>query len=107
MGCGRLLGCHQRPERSFFFRGHQFPMCARCTGLLAGYLIFFVLFRVVRPSIEAMILFPAIMLADWLMQQTGLRESTNVRRLITGILCGYGLAGLYVQAFAEIRKIFL
>lgn len=25
--------CHQRPERSFFWSGHQFPVCARCTGL--------------------------------------------------------------------------
>jgi uncharacterized membrane protein len=25
--------CHQRPERSFFLNGDQFPVCARCTGL--------------------------------------------------------------------------
>jgi uncharacterized membrane protein len=25
--------CHQRPERSFFVDGYQFPVCARCTGL--------------------------------------------------------------------------
>lgn len=25
--------CHQRPERSFFWDGHQLPVCARCTGL--------------------------------------------------------------------------
>ena len=25
--------CHQRPDRSFFWDGHQFPVCARCTGL--------------------------------------------------------------------------
>lgn len=25
--------CHQRPERSFFWGTHQFPVCARCTGL--------------------------------------------------------------------------
>lgn len=27
------LICHQRPERSFFWATHQFPVCARCTGL--------------------------------------------------------------------------
>jgi uncharacterized membrane protein len=27
------LICHQRPERSFFLDDHQFPVCARCTGL--------------------------------------------------------------------------
>lgn len=25
--------CHQIPERSFFWAGQQFPVCARCTGL--------------------------------------------------------------------------
>ena len=25
--------CHQRPERSFFWGVHQFPVCARCTGI--------------------------------------------------------------------------
>lgn len=25
--------CHQRPERSFFWDGHQLPVCARCAGL--------------------------------------------------------------------------
>lgn len=29
---GSLI-CHQRPERSFFWGTHQFPVCARCTGL--------------------------------------------------------------------------
>jgi uncharacterized membrane protein len=25
--------CHQLPDRSFFWNGHQLPVCARCTGL--------------------------------------------------------------------------
>ena len=29
---GSLI-CHQRPDRSFFWAGHQLPVCARCTGL--------------------------------------------------------------------------
>jgi uncharacterized membrane protein len=32
---GSLI-CHQKPERSFFWDGHQYPVCARCTGLYAS-----------------------------------------------------------------------
>ena len=31
--------CHQRPERSFFWGAHQFPVCARCTGLYVSALL--------------------------------------------------------------------
>lgn len=26
------LICHRNPNRSFFIKGHQFPVCIRCTG---------------------------------------------------------------------------
>ena len=34
MKIGAKLGCHQRSDRSFFYHGYQFPICARCTGVL-------------------------------------------------------------------------
>ena len=34
-----IFGCHCRSDRSFFFRGKQFPLCARCTGELIGILL--------------------------------------------------------------------
>ena len=39
MEIGRRAGCHQMEERSFSFRGYQFPVCARCTGVLLGQLL--------------------------------------------------------------------
>ena len=32
---GALI-CHQRPERSFYRNGAQYPVCARCLGVYAG-----------------------------------------------------------------------
>lgn len=39
MQIGRSSGCHQLPERSFFYNGKQFPVCARCTGAIVGQII--------------------------------------------------------------------
>ena len=38
----RMVGyavCHQIPSHSFFDGGHQFPLCARCTGMYLGGLL--------------------------------------------------------------------
>ena len=42
--------CHQLPERSFFFAGQQFPVCARCTGLYASALAGLIAWLVVKLS---------------------------------------------------------
>ena len=34
-GLGSVV-CHQKPDRSFFSCGRQWPVCARCTGLYLG-----------------------------------------------------------------------
>jgi uncharacterized membrane protein len=33
------LVCHQRPDRSFFSCGQQWPVCGRCAGLYMGFAI--------------------------------------------------------------------
>ena len=37
MAVGHRAGCHQRADRSFYWKGRKFPLCARCTGVLVGY----------------------------------------------------------------------
>lgn len=88
---GAFMGCHQRPDRSFFYHGKQFPVCARCTGVVIGNLLAMVLFPVVDINFLVCCLFCLILLLDWLIQYLQIKESTNLRRLVTGILCGYGL----------------
>ena len=92
MEWGARLGCHQRPERSLFFRGRQMPLCARCTGVWIGYAAAAVLFACgLRLPLWACFCCAGAMLLDWSVQRLGWRESTNARRVITGILGGIGV----------------
>ena len=65
-----IWGCHQIEKRSFFFKGYQFPICARCTGLLVGYFV------------------------ACIVQLKTKYESNNLKRVITGCIAGYGFIGL-------------
>lgn len=99
---GRLSGCHQLPERSFFYKGKQFPECARCTGGFIGYIAGGILYRLLQAPIWLCIAFCIMMFIDWLLQRLGVLNSTNLRRLITGILCGFGLMQVYIKALLSI-----
>lgn len=100
MEFGYGLGCHQMPERSFFVKGYQFPICARCTGVFIGELLSIVLI-ILGLRISVFFTFPllALMGIDWLIQEKRIRESTNLRRLITGVCAGTGLTYLYYYIF--------
>lgn len=54
MKMGARLGCHQRPDRSFFYKGYQFPVCARCTGLFVGYFVGIAIFMLCHISYQAL-----------------------------------------------------
>lgn len=96
MEFGQRLGCHQMPGRSFFWRGYQFPVCARCTGVIAGELAMIVLLVLgVRVSFWGAVALLAPMGLDWGLQFLGILPSTNVRRLFSGLLGGAGLTGVY------------
>lgn len=99
MEIGRKAGCHQMEERSFSFRGYQFPVCARCTGVLLGQLLAIPMLIVgIRLKWWALAVLIGIMGLDWGIQKLKIRESTNLRRLITGTTCGIG--GLYLEFYA-------
>lgn len=92
MNYGNKLGCHQMAERSFFFKGYQFPVCARCTGVILGEVISIVLIILkIKVDIRFAIAILLIMGFDWLIQYINILQSNNVRRLITGTLGGIGL----------------
>jgi uncharacterized membrane protein len=99
--------CHQLPERSFFGGGVQLPVCARDTGIYVGFCVAMVLVwalhRPERPrdlpsplGWTAFALMVGSMAIDGGSQYLGFRTSTNELRLMTGLLCGFGIAMLLV-----------
>ena len=101
MECGARYGCHQRADRSFFLGQWQFPVCARCTGVLTGHILSLAIARK-RISPWAAVCLCEVMLADWVLQAVGIRESTNGRRLVTGIVGGIGTTVLYFKVWRRI-----
>ena len=95
MKYSKLL-CHRLPERSFHFKNHQFPVCARCTGFYTGLLIFLIysaLFHI-NYTLTLLIISVALLIpasVDGFTQYIGFRESNNNLRFITGLIGGVGL----------------
>lgn len=89
--------CHKKPERSFFYRGKQFPICSRCTGIFIGYIIGIIiiilsfLFNYQIPKPQYLFILITPMAIDGTMQFLTSYESTNIKRLITGILSGIAM----------------
>lgn len=100
MDFGQRIGCHQMPERSFFYKNYQFPVCARCTGVIIGEIIA-ILLIIFSVKINALMSFILLMIMgfDWSIQFINVLESNNIRRLITGISGGIGLTYIYYNVF--------
>lgn len=103
MKIGELWGCHQLPQRSFFFREWQFPVCARCTGVLTGQAAALIFRRIKLPFMLPVSACLAT-LADWTAQELEIKGSTNSRRLITGILGGFGTGYIFIRTVMETTK---
>lgn len=92
-----FFGCHARPDRSFYFKGKQFPICARCTGELVGILtgvlqiVFFGAFDIIPCTL---LMLP--MVIDGFVQLMTRYESTNIKRFISGFLFGIAFDNVFV-----------
>ena len=88
--------CHRIPERSFFIKGHQFPVCARCTGFYTGLIVYLIFNIFYKHPYDLNMLFISMILMmpvaiDGVTQYFGPRESTNNLRFLTGFIGGIGL----------------
>lgn len=102
-----FVSCHRMPERSFFYKGKQFPVCARCTGIYLGYFIFMPTMIYINISILVAIICVLPTILDGLTQAFCSRESNNTLRFLSGVLAGFGVSGItnHIAAFiAELIK---
>ncbi len=97
--------CHQLPERSLFGGGIQAPVCARDAGIYAGFCISLailaLLHRGERPRefprpLAWGIFSVALIFMGWdgVTSYAGIRETTNVLRLASGLGVGYAAAAM-------------
>ena len=100
MKIGAKFGCHQMPERSFIYCGYQFPVCARCTGILVATLLAYLIYPVKRFSWKTCVLMGSTVLVDGLIQYVGIKPSTNRRRFVTGCMGGFGWTMLHLRFYS-------
>ena len=94
------LLCHRIPERSFFYKNHQFPVCARCTGFYISGIASIILLNFIPVPYSLTTLLIGILLLipcaiDGFTQLFEYRESNNILRLITGLIGGVRLILVY------------
>ena len=105
MRLGNRCGCHQREDRSFKIKGWQFPICSRCTGILVGQLLGILIYIFqFRIPIYISCIFLFIMFLDWYIQYKKIKESTNIRRFITGTLAGIAQVAIFIKIIFMIGK---
>lgn len=100
-----IFGCHCRPDRSFHYRGWQFPICARCTGELLGIILCCVMYPFIHIPMYACAIALLPLVADGFLQKLTRYESTNIRRLMTGILFGFSLTFLVFSSTAYVFRV--
>jgi len=110
--------CHQIPERSFFIAGHQFAVCARCTGLYAGFTVATLCYPLLRslrrtdtPERRWLFIAAAPLAIDFSLGFFGIWQNTHLTRFITGALLGavsvlYVMPGLIDLALNDWRQRF-
>jgi uncharacterized membrane protein len=95
--------CHQMPDRSFFISGKQLAVCARCSGLYAGFFLMLLLYPLLRPlrsitwpDVKWLFIAAVPTSVDFFLTFFGIWENTHSSRFFTGMLLG-GVTVLFVM----------
>ncbi len=99
----KVCRCHQLPERSFFFHGMQFPVCARCTGIILGFFILGPIITIFTfGNMYVSLALILLLCVDGFLQLWNILQSNNIRRLITGLGFGYACFSIIVHIVVKI-----
>lgn len=103
-----IVPCHRMKSRSLTIKGYTLPICARCTGILLGYLFFPFLFvyDLDLPLWLGIVLNFPMVLDGWT-QKRKYRMSNNTLRVSTGIVSGLGQSIIIVSLSQIIISILL
>lgn len=103
-----IVPCHRMKSRSLTIKGYTLPLCARCTGILSGYLFFPFFFNLdLNFPLWLGIVLNLPMVIDGWTQKRKYRMSNNLLRLSTGIFSGLGQSILIVSISQMIISILL
>ena len=93
------IPCHRRSDRSFLKLQKYIPLCARCTGMLIGILMFPIYFYITLSFLLQLYYHFLLKFRYLLMDlpKSGNGSSTNLLRLTTGVLSGNGM-GLFISS---------
>jgi uncharacterized membrane protein len=86
------LVCHQDPAKSIFISGNKLQVCARCTGIYIGGLIFSVIaliFSRITPRSKIWLLLSLVpMAADVILYSVGIYDYSKWIAFTTGLILG-------------------
>ena len=86
-------------SEKLFYKGYQFPICARCTDVIISSFLAFLFFIKKKLSKKLCIIMSGIMFFDWFIQYINIKESTNKRRFVTGLIGGFGYSTLHLYLY--------
>ena len=102
--------CHQMPERSFHLLGYPLGVCARCTGIYAGFVLGLIVYPLAR-RVEQEVMparwwivaaaVPAVI--DFAGGALGLLTNTFFSRAATGLVAGAAAAFYLVPGLVSMR----
>ena len=105
---GKVPLCNNRADRGIYINGFCLPLCSRCTGILTGAVAGTIILKAGKKKLSqvtglagvAMLVPTAV---DGVVEYVYGKESTNKRRLVTGLIAGVGCTVIEIYALQELK----